>query len=121
MFSLTIAVGNTSWSLLYKNEEHALVGAQALKNATVNSFGAMAAELTDDFGQTAYVTLPCAGFLIESLDQSKKAHIERSLHQARTTIEAQNAWKNDPAARASMTGPSVLTPGMMSRNGGFTQ
>ena len=120
MFSLTIAVGNTAWALMYKTEEAAKASTAALKQSVADSFGASAVELIDDYGQTAYIPLPCQGFVLEDLTVSKSAHIERALQQARTHAEAQTAWQNDPAARAAARGPSVLAPGMMT-NGRFPQ
>lgn len=120
MFSLTIAVGNTAWALMYKTEESAKAGATALKTSP-DSFVVGHVELMDDYGQTAYIPLPCLGFILEDLAVSKGAHIERALQQARTHAEAQTAWQNDPAARAAARGPSVLAPGMHMPNGRFSQ
>lgn len=120
MFSLTIAVGNTAWALMYKTEEAARTASVVLKSAP-EAFGASAAELFDDYGQMVYIPLPCLGFILEDLSVSKGAHIERALQQARTHAEAHTAWQNDPVARAAARGPAVLAPGMHMPNGRFSQ
>jgi hypothetical protein len=127
MFSLTIAVGNTSWAFMFKTQENldnakkALYGAYGLDNDVFNTVKQTTVYVTDDFGQHADLVLGSIhGFVAEDLSLSKHAHIERALQQARTHAEAQTAWQNDPVARAAARGPSVLAPGMMT-NGRFPQ
>lgn len=127
MYSLTIAVGNTVWALMYREKDVAEGAFKTLREfysgSPADTFSKPGGVyLQDHFGQQIVV---CAGslhgYVLEDLTMSKQAHVERSLHQARTTIEAQEAWKKEPLARAGMHGPSVLTPGMIGANGRFPQ
>jgi hypothetical protein len=127
MFSLTIAVGNTAWALMYKTEGSAQDALAVLEGALPASISSGFAQLpyakiSDDFGQVVSLNASSMhGFILEDLTVSKGAHIERALQQARTHAEAQTAWQNDPVARAAARGPSVLAPGMHIPNGRFSQ
>ena len=108
MFSLTIALRDNPnvWTLLYQKEETARASFRIL---TAGQFF----EITDDFGQTAFLPTNshCAA-LLEDLDKSALAHIERALHNARTNHKANSRAQSDPMLRSANVsrGPDVLQP-----------
>jgi hypothetical protein len=115
MFLLNIAVGSTSWALLFNEEEKAR---EAFTKATsqpskVDTFtAATACVIEDDFGQM--FTAPIVAIhacMLEDLDKTRLAHIERALHQQLTQMEAQKRWEQHPAHRAMSRGPGVIAPG----------
>lgn len=118
MFCINIALGNTSWRLLFKDGEKARESFNYL-------FPPMAGEktcvqLTDDFGQQLALKLSAIhGAMLENMDETKMAHIEVALHQARTQNAAQRAAQSDPSLKSPMIGggPAVLTPGMNNGRG----
>jgi len=97
MFSLTIVFGPGPmvWTLMYKEREKA-------ENHRAQLAGSNSVILVDDFGQEAtFFGDPVNGVMLEDLEQSKLAHIERALHQARTKIKADEMAMADPAMRAA--------------------
>ena len=114
MHSLTICFGPaaTIWTLLFKDEESA-------KKAYLNtSEPAGVFACTDDFGQTVLLdTKEIKGALLEDMDISVNALVERGLHQARAQAKAQVRAMADEtiksATRAQNQGPAVYTPGGM--------
>ena len=109
MFCINVALGATSWRLLYRDEEnakHALGIYHDTKHLSE-------IRLEDDFGQK--LTAPSSaihGVMFEDLDKTKLAHIEMALHQARTQNAAQAAAQADPTlrnARQNM-GPAIISP-----------
>lgn len=67
--------------------------------------------ITDDFGQTGtFQQSAITARLIEDCTMSKRATIERSLHQQRTQVEFQRAAESDLTIRNGMRGPAVLSP-----------
>ena len=108
MFSITIALGNVSWRLLYRDEEKA----QQAFELTRHRDGAIIF-LEDDFGQKVYFPLSSLhGALFEDLEKMKMAHVETALHNARLQAMANKAAQADPGLRASAmsSSPGVLTP-----------
>lgn len=110
MHAITVIVGQIGWSLLFKDAEKAQEVAAVLASRpqpyTV---------IEDDFGQKLDArTDLIAGYMIENMEQSKLAHVERALHQQRTQNLAQKAAEADPAMRLNrvMNGPAMLQPGM---------
>ena len=80
MHAITVIVGQIGWSLLFKDEEKANKIADVLKKRE-GQFTA----IEDDFGQKLDArTDAIAGYMIEDMEQSKLAHVERALHQQRT-------------------------------------
>jgi hypothetical protein len=80
---------------------------------------ALVVEATDDFGQTILLRRESIhGVLLEDLSASKEAAIERMVHNAKTSAEAQMRAARDPALRHASQGPAVLSPGMMPRFSG---
>ena len=122
MHMLTVVFGPTSTSLafLFRNEEHALTELESIKNA-LKLFGETEhtfAFIDDDFGQHAAIRLKSLhGFLLENMEESKLAHIERGLHNARTQARANQAAQSDPVLKSAMAGMSPVNPAMLSPMG----
>lgn len=98
MFSITVALADTQivWTFMYKTKESADVAWKPLPDT-----GSII--ITDDFGQQAVIQPEhIAGSLMEDLDQSKMAHIERSLHVERVKVAAQRAAQADPVLKTAM-------------------
>jgi hypothetical protein len=105
MHIITIACAPVAMQFVFKNKENADIA----WNAYVAGTGVF--NITDDFGQIGKFKLENISCLvIEDCDLSKRAHVERSLHQQRMQFEAQKAAESDPAIRAAMRGPAVLSP-----------
>lgn len=118
MFSITVALANTQiiWTFMYKTKESADTGWN--KRFNTGSFFTFA----DDFGQSAEISAEnYGGALMEDLDQSKMAHIERAMHTERVKIQAQNAAQSDQviknAMRAAQRGPAIFDPTMQNGSG----
>jgi len=110
MFSITIAVGDAQWRLLYKDEDRVK---KILDNLDQLKHEPNFLTLEDDFGQICFLVCNSVhGVLFEDLEKTKMAHVELGLHQARVQAAAQKAAQADPGLRANamMNGPSVLSP-----------
>ena len=110
MHAITVLVGQIGWSLLFKDEEKANKVAEVLKKRE----GPFTA-IEDDFGQKLDArTDAICGFMIEDMEQSKLAHVERALHQQRTQNLAQKTAEADPSLRLNrmMNGPAMISPMM---------
>lgn len=117
MFSLTISFGPaaTMWTLMWRDKEKA----EAAYAQLTRGQGITAA---DEFGQTANISASeIHGAMLEDMELSKLAHIERALHQARMQAQGQQAAESDAVLRTQRfkQGPAVLVPGM--NGGGFPQ
>jgi hypothetical protein len=125
MFSLTIVFGPGPmvWTLIFKTEEtanHAAIAARSTlqtRGKDTNFSPISAVSITDDFGQSVEITPESLhGFMLEDLDQSKFAHIERALHQARTKVTADKLAEADPtireAQRRAQGGMPMIQPAM---------
>ena len=117
MFSLTISFGPgpTMWTLMWRDKEKAEAAWNAL--ALAKAGGTTVLTIADEFGQEAAIeTEAIVGVMLEDMDQSKLAHIERALHQARTQAKGQEMAAADTTLRAAAArhagGPSILTPGI---------
>lgn len=110
MYSLTIAIGPTMWSLLFHNEENAKKQEAAI---TTGMNTAMQFGVQDDFGQKLQA-IPGSvhGWMLENLDETKMAHCERMLHQTRTQSQAQRMAESDPTLRLGqqLRGPAMISP-----------
>ena len=109
MFSITVALANTQivWTFMYKTKESA--DAAWHKRFNTGSFFTF----SDDFGQSAQIpTESYGGALVEDLDQSKQAHIERSLHVERVKVQANRAAQSDPVLKTEMMARNGHTPAM---------
>jgi hypothetical protein len=110
MFCLTVAVGNIPWALMFKTEEAAIAAGQEL-NVCFEGNDQHLATLVDDFGQTLRVgAVALHGWMLEDMDKSKLAHIERALHHARMQQEGQKLAAADATLRAGQHGPSIVSP-----------
>ena len=112
MFAVNIALGNTVWRLLFKDEEKA--------QAAFDTFDKriMPIRVEDDFGQIcSAVHGSIHGVMFEDLDKAKMANVELFLHQQRVQVMATKAAQSDPGLRAAsaMQSPRVLNP----MGGGF--
>ena len=106
MFIINVALGNTSWRLLFKQEDSAKIAFEALTK------GAERISILDDFGQELSTQPKVVhGVMLEDMDKTKMAHVEMALHQARTQGLATKMAQTDPALKAqSAMSPSVLNP-----------
>lgn len=120
MHLITIVFGSasTSWALLFKDEEKAKTVREGLAKAREFAKGVFTT--TDDFGQTADILVSSIhGVMLENLDESQLASIERGLHQARGQAKAQKLARTDPVLSSFNQGggPAVLTPQGMNGRG----
>ena len=108
MFCLNIALGNTSWRLLFKDADTAKVAFTILDSRNDPDI-----KIEDDFGQTLVAHVDSMhGLMLEDLDKTKMAHVEMALHQERTKVLAQNMAQTDPALKAASArqGPAIIAP-----------
>ena len=111
MHSLTIAVGPTVWSLLFNSDKTAQTQREAVRTALATN--AATCNIRDDFGQELEVQMTSLhGFMFENMDETKLAHCERMLHQARLQGHAQRLAEQDPGLRmaSQMRGPAIISP-----------
>ncbi len=127
MHLLTIVFGPTPtpWALLFKTPEAAdktFIDLEVAKKTAIAVEGiAPTISVADDFGQRATLDVKSIhGFMLEDMEQSKLAHIERGLHQARTQARANQMAQGDPVLKnaAMMQGPAMLSP--MGNSGRFS-
>ena len=106
MFIINVALGNTSWRLLFKDEQRAL-GALALFNDEDQIV-----KVFDDFGQSLETKMSRVhGVMLEDMDKTKMAHVEMVLHQARAQNLATKMAQSDPALKTNAgMSPSVISP-----------
>jgi hypothetical protein len=113
MFSLTICFGpaSTPWILLFKEEEKAKAIYNDYVSCSVLPSGNNSVIAADDFGQAVAIPLSqINGMMLDDMDQSKQAYIERGLHNARAQARAQQLAAADPTIRAAAQGPAVMSP-----------
>lgn len=109
MFCVNIALGNTVWRLLYRDEEKA----RGAFNLAALSAETEVIRLEDDFGQVLVFPISARhGSMFEDLDKAKMANVELFLHQQRVQQMATKAAQSDPALRAAsaLNGPRMLDP-----------
>ena len=114
MFSLTIAFGpgNGMWTLMWREKEKADAAWDALALAKAAN---AVLQISDEFGQECVSEIAAVhGAMLEDLNLSKLAHIERALHQARVQAEGQTMAESDHVLRAARArqGSAILTPGI---------
>jgi hypothetical protein len=113
MHLLTVVFGPSPvpWSFLFKEEQPAH---QAFNDMTSAKGTKTPVVITDDFGQQAsFDAKDISGFMLEDLEKSKVAAIERALHQERIKIKANQQAKSDPVIGPAMNmnhGPAILSP-----------
>lgn len=104
--SIMFGPGPAGWALFFKTKE-------AADSAWQHVIDEETISITDDFGHLCCVKRATVhGTMLEDMDQSKLAHIERALHQARTNAETQSRAEADPMIRNAQMkrGPSVISP-----------
>lgn len=112
MFSLTISFGPaaTMWTMMFKDAEKAEAAFSLILQAP--PVGPVIVE--DDFGQRACIgRSEIRGVMLEDMEQSKLAHIERALYQARMQAKASEMAESDNSLRASRArqgGPAIIAP-----------
>ena len=114
MYLLTVVFGPspTPWSLLFEKPEladKAFADLETVKHRASDGVVTIA----DEFGQRTVIDIASIhGFMLEDMEKSKLAHIERGLHQARTQAKAQQAATQDPVLKsaAMMRGPAMIDP-----------
>ena len=116
MYCVNVALGNTVWRLLFKEEKSAEEAYMLTTRFTPNE----CFSIHDDFGQRLSAKFDSvAGAMFEDLDKAKMANVELFLHQQRVQVMATKAAQSDPGLRAAsmMNGPRVLDAmGGMPRN-----
>jgi hypothetical protein len=116
MYTLSIALGSTSWALLFKTKEAAELALDRImfaKGGTVSTV-----DFSDDFGQRIFVEgNSIHGCMLEDMDKTPLAHIERALWHARMQAQGQKLAQSDASLR--QPGPAILSPGMGMANGPF--
>ena len=94
MISLSIVFGPASggaWGFMFQNKRNADVVLEEYNTGTAAKIS-----IADDFGQRAVIVRNSIyGILIEDMDIAADAVIERSLHQARTQVRANNKSATD--------------------------
>lgn len=116
MFSLTIVFGPSPvpWVLLFRSEEAMVDAHIKLEQGTLTE---------DSFGQKVHIknTATIHGIMMEDMDQSALAHVEQSLHRARTQAKANTMARSDKVlqAAAMVDGAPMLQPGFGGPNGAF--
>ena len=107
MYCVNIALGNTVWRLLFKDEEKA----QAAYMQASNFDPTICISVEDDYGQRLSTKMVAvSGVMFEDLDKAKMANVELFLHQQRVQVMATKAAQSDPGLRAAsmMNGPRVI-------------
>jgi hypothetical protein len=112
MHIITIACAPVALQFVFKTKE----AAEAAWSTRADEAGRII--ITDDFGQKGcFVADKISCFVIEDCDLSKRAHVERSLHQQRMQADLQRAVEADSTLRAGMRSPGVITPFGMNGRG----
>lgn len=114
MFCITIKFKNepSAWTLVYHSDE---AMRQAWKQASTETDAGMHYVLADEFGQECSVPVTCvAGVILEDLDKSILAHVERGLHNAHIQATADKTALNDPTLkehrRTRTQSPGIFNP-----------
>jgi hypothetical protein len=118
MHCLTICFGPaaTIWTFLFQTEAKARDAHTLIIDHPTAAFHG----IIDDFGQIGTISgASICGIMLEDLDRSKLAHVEKGLHNARTQADYSKRVMADPSARPpGVQGPGILQP---MGNGGFRQ
>lgn len=113
MHLLTVVFGPTPtpWALLFKEEAAAEDAFNAIAAAKKDGGTVI---IKDEFGQSGcFAAVGIHGFMLEDMEKSKVAAIERALHQERIKIKANQQAKSDPVIGPAMNmnhGPAILSP-----------
>lgn len=96
MHIITVACAPVALQFVFKTKESAMIVWEGLH------VEGESVEFTDDYGQIGFFkTADITCRVMEDCDLSKRAHVERSLHQQRMQNDAQKAFESDPALRMS--------------------
>ena len=111
MFSLQVIIGpGIAWNFLFKNKE---VAEDAI-NGMVNDADLIT--IKDEFGtEGLFKRSEFHGCLLEDMELTKSAHLERIIHEQRLRAKAQQFIQNDPQLRSmqqSNSGIPVQMPMM---------
>lgn len=117
MYSLSVIVGPVVWSFMFKTEEEARKAQLHIATTVEPSSSTLTADcpfaVTDDFGQSATIRPSSIhGFMLEDLDQTKLAHIERTLFNALVQTEGAKRAQSDPRFRAPTLATPMINPGI---------
>lgn len=109
MFTLSIAVGRAQpmvWTLMFRTQKAADEAVTTLRD----SVGTVS--LTDEFGQTFDgAKADIVGSLFEDFEQSKLAHVERTLQVEKIKAACMTRMRSDPAfATLAAASPAMLSP-----------
>jgi len=116
MFAVNVIIGSVCIPFMFRQEETARAAASQLTHDPTQAFGMTRwISLVDDFGhELAVESKSISGFILEDMDKTKLAHVERALHQERTQRLVQKTAEADPGLRMSSSklqnGPGILTP-----------
>jgi len=114
MYQITIAAGQAIWSLLFKTEESATKVWDIYTSSVEADPEYRNLTLRDDFGQILRVPKlsSIAALMLEDMNCTKRAIIERSLHQARIQTDVQQAAEADATLRQRrmQQGPAIINP-----------
>ena len=112
MFSLTVSFGPApqAWVFMFRDKEKAEHTYQMITQPEAPTI-----MIADDFEQRAFFKMDqINGIMLEDMQQSQLAYIERVLHQARGNAKSQEAAQSDQMLRTAMLrqqGQSpILTP-----------
>lgn len=123
MYSVSVLYGSTSWLLMYREEATAKAAIAILNSTPAPATGIQMPgdrEVSDDFGQTIYMTTRPTAVMFEDMEKSKLLHVEHHIHRAHIQQDVIKRAETDQALRARSQGPAILTPNIMGApNGGF--
>jgi hypothetical protein len=113
MYSLSIHFGPSQmcWAFLFKDKDRA---EQAFRTAASLEIAGQSSafQIADDFGQNGMFNYSGVhGILLEDMDVSQEAAIQRGLHQARGQAKAQSRAGSDTTLRtlSAGRGPAILS------------
>jgi hypothetical protein len=110
MFNLAVSFGPQGliWAFLFKKKaaaeeaRNAVLQAREAVNHQLTVQGTRTAEIVDDYGSTASIDAAAIhGVMLENLDDTSMAQIERGLQQARTQTQANRMAMQDPVLKTA--------------------
>lgn len=112
MHRITVVFGSSGTQFFYSdraNAERAFDSLEAAKKAQGTTVS-----IADEYGQRACLDVAAIhGYVLENLEESKLAHIELGLHQARMQAKANEMGRVDPVLRTAAMhqgGMPILSP-----------
>jgi hypothetical protein len=110
MHSLSIYFGPSAvmWQFLFREKKDAH---EALRRTQMNGVSEPGFEISDDFGQHAYIYYAeIHGSLVEDIELMEEARIQRALADARASAKLQTRARSDATIRQAQQGSPVLQP-----------